>query len=179
MRCGSGLENMTLRVGIVGHRQLDSVEESFVARASEQILQQIRNQHADILAVSAIAEGADTLFAEAAINLGLPLEVVRPFDGYRSDFVDESSRERYNRLHSSALREVQLNYSGRSDAAYEAAMAWVVQNSQLLVAAWDGRAAKGPGGTGHAVERAIRMNRDWIHLNTVDFSMTEHRPVLK
>ena len=173
----AGDSRMSLRIGIVGHRKLASGEMAFVARASEEILQQVRSEHEDVIAVSAIAEGADTLFAEAAISLGVPLELVRPFDAYPSDFVGRSSRERYNRLRASARNEIQLKYPVRSDAAYEAAMAWVVQNSNLLVAVWDGRAAKGPGGTGHAVERAMRLNRDWIHLNTTDFSMTPHRLV--
>jgi hypothetical protein len=127
-----------------------------------------------VVAVSAIAEGADTLFAEAAVTLGVPLEVVRPFEEYDDDFVDAVARKRYMDLQAVARNEVRFEYASRSLAAYEAAMTWVVRTSDLLLAAWDGLPARGPGGTGRAVEEAVRLGRSWIHLNTSDLTMTRY-----
>jgi hypothetical protein len=170
---------MTLRIGIVGHRHLDLATTEFVSIESKRIFAQILRNTSRVIAVSAIAEGADTLFAEAAHAFGVPLEVVRPFDSYDSDFVDAASRRQYDRLRTHAQNEVQLNYKSRSLEAYEAAMTWVVMTSDLLLAAWDGRPANGPGGTGEAVEKALRLNRPWIHLNTSDLSTTRYLPKSK
>jgi hypothetical protein len=162
-------------VGIVGHRYLgDARTIRFVSEQCLVILKKARAEHPSVVALSAIAEGADTLFAEAALALDIPLEVVRPFEEYASDFVDASARERYHRLRSAASQETNLPYAGRSDKAYLAAMNWVVGRSDLLVAAWDGLPATGAGGTGDAVRRAISLNRAWIHLNVIDLSVTLH-----
>ena len=165
---------MTLRVGIVGHRRLDSARSWFVSSECKRILKEIAQTRSPMIAVSAIAEGADTLFAEVAVTLGIPLEVVRPFDSYDSDFIDIPARNRYSKLRALAQNEVRMRYASRSTVAYESAMVWVVKTSDLLLAAWDGYPANGPGGTGSAVEEAVRLQRPWIHLNTSDFTMTRH-----
>jgi hypothetical protein len=129
---------------------------------------------ASVVAMSAIAAGADSIFAEAAISLGLPLEIVRPFDSYSADFDHHTERERYAALRAHARNEFRLQYRSRSLVAYEAAMEWVVLNSDLLVAVWDGQPAEGRGGTGQAITLATKLNRPWIHLNTCDFSIIHH-----
>jgi hypothetical protein len=82
-------------------------------------------------AISALAEGADTLFAEAALQLGVPLEIVRPFDRYVDDFATRPSRSRYRGLVEAARRETRLPFAAASVHAYEAAMAWVVRACDL------------------------------------------------
>jgi hypothetical protein len=164
-----------IRVGIVGHRYLDDDRTvMFIYEQCLAILKKTLTEHASIVALSAIAEGADTLFAESALTLGIPLEIARPFKHYASDFVGISARKRYHRLRSAACRETEMPYINRSDEAYLAAMNWVVKRSDILVAAWDGLPATGVGGTGDAVEQAILLNRTWIHLNVTDLSVTFH-----
>src|SRR5581483_4938706 len=122
------------RVGIVGHRYFSNPETTlFVAEQCAAILERARQQHRDVVAVSAIAEGADTLFAEAAVKLKLPLEIVRPFETYADDFVSGPAKGRYLSLQESARKEVRLNYEARSDLAYKAAMDWVIQQSDLVI----------------------------------------------
>jgi hypothetical protein len=167
-------------VGVVGHRYLaDQKTEDFVSEQSLKILEQARCEHADLVALSAIAEGADTLFAEAALVLGIPLEIVRPFKVYGSDFAKVPARERYEKLRSAARDEESLDHEKRSDAAYKAAMSWIVRRSDLLVAAWDGLPAEGVGGTGDAVRQAVQLGKAWSHLDVRDLSVTSHgaRPV--
>lgn len=131
-------------------------------------------EHGDVVALSAIAEGADTLFAAQALVLGIPLEIVRPFEEYMGDFTTAAAREQYARLRAAARREVKLPYAHRTSRAYLAAMDWIVEHSDLLVVAWDGSPAIGLGGTGDVVQLVVRMNRAWVHLNVVDFSVTFH-----
>jgi hypothetical protein len=45
-------------------------------------------------------------------------------------------------------------------------MQWVVTHSDILIAVWNGLPGNGIGGTADAVEHALRLNQDWIHINT-------------
>jgi len=145
-----------------------------VAENSLAILKRLRSEHEGLRVISAIAEGADTIFAEKAVELNIPLEIVRPFEDYGIDFTTPSAKQRYERLRSCALSETILPHTGRSDAAYLAGMYWIVDNCSLVVAVWDGSPARGSGGTGDAVERALHLKSDWIHINVANLSVTYH-----
>jgi hypothetical protein len=127
-----------------------------------------------VTAVSALAEGADTEFAEAALDLGLPLEVIRPFARYADDFEVPHARRRYERIRAAARAETTLPFNGRSTAAYVAAMSWIVRRSDLLVAVWDGRWRGGAGGTADAVAWAICQQRSWVHVDVTRGCVTSH-----
>jgi hypothetical protein len=162
-------------VGIVGHRYLGNQRaEAFVSEQCLEILDRAKAEHDGIVAISAIAEGADTLFAEAALTVDIPLEIVRPFESYLSDFATISSRERYEKLRAAARREEKLPYEKRSNAAYKEAMHWVVEKANALVIAWNGLPPEGEGGTGDAIKQATLLNRSWIHLNITSLSVTFH-----
>ena len=163
------------RIGIVGHRYL--ANRATIAFVSEQcfvILKQVQSERTDVVALSAIAQGADTLFAEAALALDIPLEIVRPFSDYAADFETKTAVKHYDKLRAAALNEKRLAYKERSDIAYGAAMNWIVNHSDLLVIAWDGLPALGPGGTGSAVKEAVHLNRSWLHLDVSDSSVKSH-----
>lgn len=163
------------RIGVVGHRYLANSETiAFVANQSLAALKQAQAEHSEVVALSAIAEGADTLFAEAALTLDIPLEIVRPFAEYAADFETVTARRRYQELRVGARWEVKLTYEGRSNVAYEAAMNWIVRQSDLLVVVWDGLPAEGAGGTGDAVRQAVRLNKPWLHLGVKDLSVKLH-----
>jgi len=165
----------TFRIGIVGHRYLANEDTiAFVTSACSTVLRKFQAERKSLVALSALAEGADTLFADAAVALQIPLQIVRPFQEYATDFSVQSAKNSYERLRFSASNETDLEYIGRSNEAYLAGMHWIVDRCDLLVAVWDGSPAKGLGGTGDAVERAVLLNRDWIHLDVVDLSVTYH-----
>jgi hypothetical protein len=168
-------QSPTFRLGIVGHRYIANTETvAFVAESCLAILKRLQAEHENLTVISAIAEGADTIFAEKAVELNIPLEIVRPFEDYAIDFTTASAKQRYERLRSWAHSETILNYAGRSDAAYLAGMHWIVDNSSLLIAVWDGSPARGLGGTGDAIERALSLNRDWIHIDVANLSVACH-----
>jgi hypothetical protein len=163
------------RIGIVGHRYLTNSEAiAFVTDQSLAALKRAQAEHPDVVALSAIAKGADTLFAEAALTLGIPLEIVRPFTDYVTDFGTLQAKKRYEALRAAARCEVILMYESRSNVAYEAAMNWIVKRSDLLLAAWDGLAAEGAGGTGDAVKQAAQLNNHWLHLDVTNLSVKVH-----
>lgn len=163
------------RIGIVGHRYLaDSETIAFVKEQCYLFLKQVQSEHGDVIALSAIAEGADSFFAEAALELGIPLEIIRAFDDYATDFETKGARERYEKLRTAARTEVKLAHQERSDNAYGAAMGWIVKNSDLVLIAWDGLPAEGPGGTRSAVELLMKWNLPWVHLDVSDLSVKFH-----
>ena len=162
------------RLGIVGHRALDPETAAFVTARSLDLIDSERAESDSVVAVSALAEGADTLFAEAALELGVPLEIVRPFDSYENDFRTEASRSRYSALVGAAHRETHLPFATCSLPAYEAAMRWIADACDLLVAAWDGSPPRGRGGTAAAVRYAEGIGRSVVH-----FDVVAHRVVLR
>jgi hypothetical protein len=54
-------------------------------------------------------------------------------------------------------------------------MRWVVQNCDLLVAAWDGWPGLGPGGTADAVQHAVAVGREVIHLDVRALDVRAYR----
>jgi len=107
------------------------------------------------------------VFAEAALAVGVPLVLVRPFADYVHDFPVGRARSRYLELRASAQEERRLPYIRRSERAYAAGMRTVVAGCDLLVAAWDGRPSRGGGSTASTVTHALRAGRQVIHLDVV------------
>ena len=145
-------------LGITGHRDLGNAAHS-VGSALHDCLEAHQRRHRDdLIALSAIAAGADSLFAEAAISLGICLDVVLPFEGYIEDFTSGEERERFEKLLAAAGARRTLSYEGRSNEAYAAVGRWIVDHSDHLVAVWDGQPARGLGGTGYVVAYAVECS---------------------
>jgi hypothetical protein len=154
------------RVGVVGHRRFESrAVADFVAGACRSVLSEAARRHGTVAAVSALAEGADTLFAEAALELGLPLDAVKPFARYDTDFPEPPARARYRRLVRAARSEMTMPHRDRSDDAYASAMRTIVERCDLLLIAWNGAPSPSRAGTAAAVAHAIGLGRPWIHLD--------------
>jgi hypothetical protein len=154
-----------VRVGIVGHRSLSAEGAAFAERVCAEVLADLCSTGARLTALSALAEGADTLFADVALASGVPLEVVQPHDQYLDDFRTTTAQNRYVVMCGLARRRTALPYRNRRDAAYEAGMRWVADRSNLLVAIWDGRPSATIGGTAHTVTYAQSSGCPVVHVN--------------
>jgi hypothetical protein len=155
-----------MRVGVVGHRYLSLDSREFAGAACVDVLTSLRRTSAELTAVSALAEGADTLFAGAAVALDLPLDVVRPHDEYRLDFQTHAARDDFDRLWLLARRRMLLPSPSASSEAYRTAMRWVADNCDVLVAIWDGRPSVHVGGTAQTVAYARSRGRPVILVPT-------------
>jgi hypothetical protein len=117
--------------------------------------------------VSPLADGADQIAAEAALDLGYRLSAILPFplDEYRPDLLGEEAKARFDRLFARAQSRLELP-GVRSDEldAYVMAGRGTVAHCDVLIAVWDGRKARGPGGTGDVVDMAIAAGTPVIHL---------------
>jgi hypothetical protein len=164
-----------MNIGILGHRFIgDQRVTTFVSYECKRILERLLDEHPNLVALSATAEGSDTIFAEAALSLGVPLKIIRPFDTYCLDFAELETLERYKIIRTKAKTEVRLRYVDRSSEAYAAAMTWIVMNSDLLVAVWDGFHTNTIGGTSYSINKAIEYDRHWIHINPSDLSISHY-----
>jgi hypothetical protein len=160
------------RFGIAGHRVLDPGARAFVASASSALIADGRRT-GEVTAVSALAVGADTVFAEAALSAGATLEVVRPYDGFELELGTARQRRRYQALVDAADEETRLPFSACSTRAYAAAMRRVTDVCDVLVAAWDGTPPRGTGGTADAVRYAESIGRRVVHLDVVSHRVVE------
>ena len=164
-----------VRMGVVGHRWFpEASANAFVASRCQELLRCAKDDARSVVALSALAAGSDTLFAEAAVGLGIPLLAVRPFDRYADDFPTAAARDAYGELWSCADRRVRLAYRSRSQEAYRAAMRWVVERSDVLLAIWDGRPATDPGGTADTVAHALALGRSVLHVDPAQRRVVVH-----
>lgn len=139
------------RVGITGHRGLTPEIETHVDREIRSFLSQL--DHSDLVGISCLADGADTLFAEAVLDLGGQLTVVVPAQTYR-DGLPEEHHQIYDHLYSRAKNIHQLSYQESDSQAHMDASRVLVDRSDQLIAVWDGQPGRGPGGTADVVEYA-------------------------
>ncbi len=149
-------------VGVTGHQDIGDAATVAWVRG------ELENQlclHGATLGLSSLARGADQLFVDALRALAIPFEVVIPSAAYEETFPDESARSRYRMLLSLATRIHYLPYPRPSEEAFFAAGKWIVHHCDLLLAVWNGRPARGLGGTGDVVQVALDMRRTWVHVN--------------
>jgi hypothetical protein len=122
-----------------------------------------------LLFVSPIADGADQIAAEAALELGFALSAVLPFarDDYRRDMTTDESRGRYDALLAKSHCVLELPGDRAHEVeGYVMAGRATVAHCDILVAVWDGLVPRGRGGTGEVVQFAISRGTPVVHIPT-------------
>ncbi|EFL39036.1 conserved hypothetical protein [Streptomyces griseoflavus Tu4000] len=140
-------------MGITGHRGLGADVEGRVRSMLDEAVSAC--DAAELVGVSCIADGPDVWFAEAVVRHGGRLEVVIPAAGYR-DALPEWHRATYDALLGQAS---EVHETGMDESTSEAHMAGseiLVGLSDTLLAVWDGKPARGLGGTADVVAYAER-----------------------
>ncbi len=165
------------RIAVTGHRNLGDADTiQFVAHAFRSLLAQAQQVHLEgVVALFGVAEGADMLFAEAALALGIPLDAVIAYEGFVADFPPGPLREQYQHLLAHCRNVFTLPFRQRSDAAYMAVGCQLADSCDLLLAAWNGQPAAGHGGTGDVVAYAWRIGRPIIHIDTTQHDIRYDR----
>ena len=163
-----GARSPTFTVAITGHRPNRlGIGVARVARRLELALTALRagsSGHRRV-AVSALAEGADRLFAEAALTLGYELHALLPFESadYEVTFADPGTTATYRALRARAATVRELPGAlADSKAAYEAVGRATVDACDVLIAVWDGKPAAGRGGTPEIIDYALAGDRPVI-----------------
>ncbi|MFW7268696.1 hypothetical protein ACMAUO_12095 [Gluconacetobacter sp. Hr-1-5] len=156
---------LPITVGITGHRDIRDTDK--VREILREQLQAIRPRfpNTPLYALSALAEGADRLFAQLALDCGWQLHVILPLapEVYRVDFISEESKSEFDILCKQAETcttvrvvvpgsEQDVTQKGlHRDLQYAEAGIQMAQCSHILIALWDGKPAVGLGGTAQIV----------------------------
>jgi hypothetical protein len=158
-------------VGVTGHRDLPGIDRPGLAAKLRVELSNLQDRFPStpVVAMSSLAEGADRLFAECALGLGMQLYVPLPLalEEYERDFADESSIDTFRGLcaratevftvpHKEILQQFTTDATLWRKLRYACAGFYIAQRCHVLYALWDGLPARGIGGTGQIV--AVRTN---------------------
>lgn len=146
-----------------GHREegLHSATRDLLARTIGHTLDLIarRSRGTPRLIVS-LAEGADRLIMAGALSRAWPVTAVLPFerDEFACDFESAASQQEYEGMLHRAERVIALpgvrGATAGDGAAYAAANQVMLDQADLVLTVWDGKPARGPGGTAEVVAQA-------------------------
>jgi hypothetical protein len=117
--------------------------------------------------VSPVADGADQIAADVALELGWELQAILPFErsAYRASLASEEARERFDDLLARAdcLLELPGDPAHGLDAYVMTGRA-TVAHCDVLIAVWDGKPPRGRGGTGEVVQLALTRGTAIVHV---------------
>ena len=173
-----------LCVGVTGHRA-DVLPEGSVPVLRERVrdvLQRIEESGRELFAgerdvfadfqpklrfVSPVADGADQIAAEVALELGWDLQAILPFErsAYRASLASEAARERFDALIDRV--DCLLELPGDPDHGLDAYVMTgraTVAHCDILIAVWDGLPPRGRGGTGEVVQLALTRGTAIVHV---------------
>lgn len=176
------IASRTVTIGITGKRMLTGEQLDAIKPVLKDVIKSIKQheqEHSiakiEIKGVSAIARGADALFAEVMLEMGYPLEVYIPFQegAYREDFKVEGDRvqtqellDQFDRLFSKAVNSDKvlstLTDDSQRNEKYMVAGKKVVKESDYIIAIWDETTGL-PSGTGDVVRYILeeRYKKDY------------------
>jgi hypothetical protein len=142
-----------VRIGITGHRGLARKTARLVDEALRAEIARLPD--GELVGVSSLADGADSLFARAVLDHGGALEVIIPAEEYRAG-LPAAHRAAYDELVAAATTVHRLAYRRSDSEAHMAASEYMLDCVDHLLAVWDGEPARGYGGTADVVAEAHR-----------------------
>ena len=153
-----------MRVGVTGHQDLGSEATVIWVRS---VLSDAVKQYNVTQGLTCLAAGADQLYTEILKRENIPYIVVIPSDNYEKMFKIKTYYENYRILLAHAQKTVKLKFSEPSETAFFEAGKQVVDLSIAMFAIWNGKNAKGLGGTADIVQYALQKNKKVVHFNPV------------
>jgi hypothetical protein len=154
-------------VGFTGHRTL--ADPIGTAARVGAVLDALAGSQGPLVAMTSLAKGADAIFAAEAVRRRIPLLIVLPFPvaRFRQDFQPDEW-DAVAPLLTHAAHVETLPEAETDEEAYMETGVRIVDEADVLVAVWDGRATAGLGGTGDVVAYARAMAKpiEWINPET-------------
>jgi hypothetical protein len=157
-----------LVIAVTGHRDLVPSETPAIRERVAKLLRTLRQDYPDrrLQVMSALAEGADQLVAEVALELNIELLVTLPMAKgvYRDDFASADTTQHFEALCARAtdLYELPLahgnteegNLTDHQERARQYAQlgVFLCAHCHVLLAIWDGKVTNELGGTGQVVK---------------------------
>jgi hypothetical protein len=153
-----------VRIGVTGHQTLSSESLPWVTTQIDELLGSAGPR---LVGVTSLAIGADQLFAQRVLACGGQIYAVIPHSDYSHTFKSTADRQQYEALLAEAKNVETLTGSTSPEEAYLMAGQRVVDLSDAVLAIWDGKPAAGKGGTGDAVEYAVKRGVRVFHLDPI------------
>ena len=151
-----------VRVGITGHLDLTASTARRVAVELRRHLVGLRNppglRPADLVGVTCLARGADSVFAEVLVALGGRLEVILPSADYEEAQVGPDHAPVFDALLGRAASVRRMPAARAEPAAYISANHALLDAIDRLIAVWDGKPPVWDGGTASVVRAARARN---------------------
>ncbi len=163
-----------LGIGVTGHRleRLGDTDLVALRAALHTLFQTLATEaKAPMRLVTSLADGADSIAADEALDLGWTLDAVLPLsrEDYFADFTEAQARADHEMLLAKAHAVFELDgdrgVEGGSAIAYERAGRVVLAQSDILVAVWDGGPVRGRGGAAQIVAEAVLAGIPVIHID--------------
>jgi len=143
---------------VTGHRDIHSDAISQIRKIIKDRFESFQNNypHTPAILISALAEGADMLVAEVAIECGIELHVMFPYEekAYLNSFKNSDNIQIFKKLKSKASRIEVLSDKNlsSSEELYEILGKKLADISTILIALWDGKDNGKKGGTSEVVK---------------------------
>jgi hypothetical protein len=159
-----------LFVGITGHRDIPKEYQDVLVQKIQDVLEHLTKTypHTSIKLLSMLAAGADSLGAQAALNLGIDVIGILPFELelYRKDFAGDEltifetlylqcSKVYTMPYYSGITKESILQPGVHRDSQYAYGGAFLSRFSSVLIALWDGKDKGLRGGTAEVVRSQL------------------------
>ena len=161
-----------LAVGVTGHRDPHpQALAALIAHVTDAFERLEREFRLPVTVLSSLAEGADRLVAEIALQRGhaLVAPLPLPVEAYEKDFAGQASRAQFRALLSRARRHFVVERTAGEDsrnAAYRRAGLLVARDCDLLLALWDGLDSGKTGGTSDIVRVKRADGGVVVHIHT-------------
>jgi len=160
-------------VGLTGHRDISVAAMADVRAALRTELEALKARFTSLSVelVTGLAEGADTLATEIALEIGMPVRAVLPMPRsmFEADF-EGAALERFRRFADDgrvAVEELPLpadetnedfSTGPARDRLYGRLMDYLVRRSNVLIALWDGKVTGLTGGSSDVVIRYLSVS---------------------
>jgi hypothetical protein len=169
----------SLTVGVTGHRpnRLAEASPRLLRDRVREVLGFLRETGPDGASptlLTGLAEGADRIAAQEALELGFRVESVLPFPRpeYEKDFAGPASLHEFGQLLSRSGEVHELPGTRRTpeaqDAAYAALGDFILDRTVVLLAVWDGRRGRGLGGTTQVLLEALQRSTPVVWIAAAD-----------
>ncbi len=157
-----GMDQVPILVGIIGHRDIPEDQHKELQTKVQAVFKALKRKYprTPLMAVTALAEGADTIGAKAALAEGASLIAPLPMPPaeYKQTFSSPEKAAELDGLLAKALSHVCPSYSEHEDTQddqFARAGAAVVQYSHLVIALWNGEDSGQNAGTSYLISHAI------------------------
>ncbi len=156
-----------LKICITGHRNITNFSQ--IKAELYNSLEYFKKIDENILIYTQLAIGADTLFAETAIELNIPFIVLLPIDkeNYIKDF-EKNDIKKFEKLLAKANSVEVVSSIGdkqyrATDLNYQKAGRRMIEIADIVIAVWDGKISEKIGGTYDMIKYSQQQHKN-LHI---------------